>query len=367
MNLANQLPVITLTTKLYQNGKFSFSRMHVLLIYYFKLGTSVFFSLILELLYGRKIRRTALSQPPVFILGHFRSGTTYLHKLMVAGNGLGYISNYDILCPNLSMLLGNRFGKLLQRVLEFLKIKNYHFNNSIHQLFDPGEEDMYLISSGSDVAAYWGFIFPNNQENLFITDHVNDAKLSRWKWKYLFALKYATLRNNGKRLVLKNPPNTGRIPLLLEMFPDAKFIYIHRNPFDLYYSMNNLWTKVISRYYSLQDTSPAEIENFIYNYYSRLTASYERDKGLIPSGNLVEVSFNNLECEPFETVRDIFTKLNLPVFEKIEPALREKIQKETAYKKFTYTYDEKVLDRTEKTWYNEILKYSYLRPTSSSV
>jgi hypothetical protein len=263
------------------------------------------------------------------------------------------------------MLLGDGFGRLLQRITEYFGIRNYHFNNSIHQLFDPGEEDMYLISSGSEASAYWGFIFPRNGKDMFITDDSSDEHLEKWMNAYQYTLKYATCRSGGKRLLLKNPPNTGRIRLLLKLFPNAKFIYIHRNPYTLYYSMKNLWNKVITKYYSLQHITDEESDNTIYNYYSKLTDKYEEERNLIPEGNLVEISYEELESDPVETIRKIYYELNLPSFAFMQAALSNRLELEHQYRKFSYRYNNHELDRTASAWKTEIAHRGYVRPVTS--
>lgn len=39
------------------------------------------------------------------------------------------------------------------------------------------------------------------------------------------------MANDGKQLLLKTPAHSGRIPMLLKMFPNTRFIHIYRNPF----------------------------------------------------------------------------------------------------------------------------------------
>jgi hypothetical protein len=127
-------------------------------------------------------------------------------------------------------------------------------------------------------------------------------------------LKKATLIMRGKRLVLKNPLNTCRIPVLLEMFPEAKFIYLYRNPYMIYYSLLHTFSRMISSY-QLEKISKSEIEEYVLSFYQELIHSYWNTKGLIPSGNLVEVRFEDLEDKPLEVVEKIYTELNFPAFE----------------------------------------------------
>src|SRR5271165_4013636 len=47
-----------------------------------------------EAILGRRIRKTQITQPPIFILGHWRTGTTLLHELLVLDPRFGYPSTY---------------------------------------------------------------------------------------------------------------------------------------------------------------------------------------------------------------------------------------------------------------------------------
>ena len=59
------------------------------LITFFSAGNSVC-ALLQRLIYGRRIAAAEITQPPIFIIGHWRSGTTYLHELMVCDERLAY-------------------------------------------------------------------------------------------------------------------------------------------------------------------------------------------------------------------------------------------------------------------------------------
>ena len=74
--------------------------------------------------------------------------------------------------------------------------------------------------------------------------------LEAWRRTLYRFLQRITFRN-PKRLVLKSPPHTCRIRLILEMFPDARFVHIHREPYVIYQSTRHLHLKS-SVIYSLQ-------------------------------------------------------------------------------------------------------------------
>ena len=60
----------------------------------------------------------------------------------------------------------------------------------------------------------------------------------------------------------KNPPHTGRVKELVKMFPNAKFIYLMRNPYTVFESTCSFFTNTIQPL-KLQDITPAELEQNI--------------------------------------------------------------------------------------------------------
>ncbi|MCZ6703715.1 MAG: sulfotransferase, partial [Ignavibacteria bacterium] len=258
-----------------KSNRISPKKFYIFLILFTRAIFTLPFILLQSILYKKKIRNTTLDKPPIFILGHYRSGTTLLHKLLTTDKKFGYISNYDILFSNSSVLLGKRMAFILQKFIQKFNIKNPHFNNSIHYLNDPGEEDMFLISRGSLFSDYWRFLFPLSWDKLIKSNLEKDNRAKQWNNNYNNLLKQFTFQNKGKQLLLKNPPNTGRVIKLLKMFPNAKFIYIHRNPYRLFYSMRNLWNNVIIKYYTLEKLSKNKIDEIIYHDYKKLIVQYE--------------------------------------------------------------------------------------------
>ena len=60
-----------------------------------------------HLVFGRTIAETKIEHPPVFIIGHWRSGTTYLHQLMVMDKRFAYPNTYDCMAPSHTLLTGS--------------------------------------------------------------------------------------------------------------------------------------------------------------------------------------------------------------------------------------------------------------------
>jgi len=193
----------------------------------------------------------------------------------------------------------------------------------------------------------------------FFTSFTNQKYLNGWKREYLKTLKYATFRNKGKQLVLKSPPNTERIKVLLEMFPQAKFIYIYRNPFHLYYSIRNMWKRAILNYWSVQEISDEELDEIIFEHFIYLTDQYEKDKKLIPDGKLVEISYEDLKANSFNVIQKIYSKIDLPDFELTADDLLLKLEMEKDYQNFQYRFQDDTFHKIEERWGKYIRQWNY--------
>ncbi|MEP6684454.1 MAG: sulfotransferase, partial [Parafilimonas sp.] len=290
------IPVIEFTRRVFINKNISARAIVLLPLYYVKLIAVIPAALLQYIFYAKRINKTIITKPPIFIIGHYRSGTTYLHKLLCADKRFGFVSYYDMICPNSSLLFGNWLKKTLQVCINKLKIKTSFFNNTIPSLDEPAEEERLLINKGSAYADYWKFVFPL-QQNIWQTDPLNNkAYYHNWKKEYVWLLKLITYKNRNKQLVLKSPCNTERIKYLLEIFPDAKFIYISRNPYKVFYSTKNLWNKAIQKF-CLQSISSTQTAGIIFTHFSYMADQYKKYKHLIPAGNLVELQYEELELK----------------------------------------------------------------------
>jgi hypothetical protein len=358
------LGLVRFTKRLFVAGGISVRGLFLLPVYYIQLIAAIPFGIIQSLIFGRRIAKTDIARDPVFILGHYRSGTTYLQKLLGSNTDFGYLTNYDTLFANTNLLFGNKMKGVFQKIIHVFRIKNPFFNTFSADLSDPAEEDDFLMNKASAYTPYWGFVFPiKSQEWLNESNHFRDPQFLRgWKKDYLDTLKYATFKNLGKRLILKNPPSTGRIRILLELFPSAKFIFIYRNPYNVYYSTRNMWKKAILPYYSLQKISDQELDEIIFSHYNYLMEAYEVQKYLIPEGNLIEIAYEELISDPYAGIQKIAAHLNLAGFGSSVDHLRQTIQREMSYQNNRYTYSSDVLMKIKEHWGRFIHQRNYNQP-----
>ena len=118
----------------------------------------------------------------------------------------------------------------------------------------------------------------------------------QWKASLLLFAKKLTFYYK-KTLLLKSPPHTARVRLLLELFPDARFVHVHRNPYDVFLSTRHMM-EAVAPTWRLQDPGPGDFTDHILANYREMYDAYFESRGLIPRGRLHEVRYEDLVHDP---------------------------------------------------------------------
>jgi hypothetical protein len=234
-------------------------------------------------------------------------------------------------------------------------------DNVAFSLDAPQEEELALANMTPHSFAH-AFVLPRRAQTLFrryvlFEDLPDDAKAELVE-HYLTLLRKVALASGGERLILKNCTNTGRIPLLLDLFPDAKFIHIHRNPYNVFASTVHLHERLMS-ICQLQRIRIEQVERNVLAFYRGLMKKYLADRSLIPAENLVEVRYEDVECDPLPQLRGIYRRLGLPGFSYAEPAFRSYIKSIRGYRKNTYDLERDAIARINAQWAFAFAEWGY--------
>jgi hypothetical protein len=184
------------------------------------------------------------------------------------------------------------------------------------------------------MGAQLGYFFPKKMREQFqkyvLFDNISPSELEAWTNGFAFLLNKISLANHSKQLVLKSPPNTARIKFLLSIFPNAKFIFIHRNPYEVYLSNKRFW-KVIQKIFALGGTKSVDVNSIILDTYSQIMHRYLLEKYLIPKGQLIEISYEELIQKPLESMRQIYETIDLGDFEYCENKMRSFVEGQNSF------------------------------------
>lgn len=308
---------------------------------------------------NKKISSIELSDQPIFIIGHWRSGTTHLHNLLVQDPQFGYITMLQAAFPK-SFITSNFFKRFMNRFLP----QTRPMDAMKMGIYEAQEEEM-AMGNMFPYSFYNGWYFPRRMMEFYFKyvrfNQISLSLMEQWRRIYDFLLKKATFFMKGRRLILKNPVNTARIKFLLDLYPNAKFIHIYRNPYEVYASTRHFYKTTIEAF-MLQRITDKEIENNIFKIYSEIMKSYFKESRLIPKGNLVELRFEDLEKDPLAQLHRIYYSLDLKNYEKAEPIFLRYLQTIKSYKKNKFDFSKELIDQVKEHWSFTLEKWGYTAP-----
>ena len=315
--------------RVYRENGFRVSPLRVLNAASSFLGSfgNSFFRLIENWRLGSRISGTSI-QPPLFILGHWRSGTTHLHNLFASDRRFAYPNLYQVMYPHTFLTTEAVNTRLFA---PFLPKTRFGVDN-VRMSWDTAYEDEFAIAIASGMSPYYGIAFGHRREyyDRYLTlSDVSAAEVNRWKRTLLHFLRKLSWKY-ARPLVLKSPTHTCRIRLLVEMFPDARFVHIHRHPFAVFRSTQKM-TQGAHAFNGLQ--AAIDWDGHIVERYRKMYDSFFAEKDLIPAGQFYELRFEDLDRDPMGQMRQVYESLSLPEFSVVEPELQAYVDSISGYKK----------------------------------
>ena len=308
-------------------------------------------------IYGRRIRRTQITEAPIFIIGHWRSGTTLLHELMVLDERFTYPTTLECFIPNDFMVIS-----WLVRWMKFLLPAQRPMDNMITGWDRPQEDEFALLNMGV-LTPYLKMAFPNEPRNYLEYLDLSDLppeELDGWKEAMLWFLQSIT-RRTPKRIVLKSPPHTARIKVLLEMFPDARFVHIVRDPYVLFPSNVKLW-KTLYKFQALQEPKYKGLEEYVFTCFEHMYRAFEEQRQLLDPARIYEVRYEDLVRDKVGQMRSMYEHLELGNFAAVLPKLEEYLTSVQDYKTNRYEIDPELREVIDRRWGPFMRRYGYCQP-----
>ncbi|HWT30877.1 MAG TPA: sulfotransferase [Propylenella sp.] len=306
--------------------------------------------------YGAAIEATEIAQPPVIILGHMRSGTTLLHELLALDRRLKAPNVRECFTPT-HCLVSSRMVKGGFSALLPEKRPQDDMDLSFRK---PGEEEFALMNMGLP-SPYRRAAFPNNaplDAEYLDFDGVPEEDRRRWQQALRWFVKVLTLRSGGKRVVLKSPFHLGRVAVLLEAFPGARFVHIVRDPHRVFPSAVNM-VKLFYRLQAFQRPDLGGVEEEVLSWFERLYAQFERDRPLIPAGHLYELRYEDLVADPEGELRKLYTALELREFDPVLPRLRAYFDERKDYRTSSFQLDAATGRDIDRRWGRWMRRFGY--------
>jgi omega-hydroxy-beta-dihydromenaquinone-9 sulfotransferase len=248
------------------------------------------------------------AQPPIFVIGHPRSGTTHLHNALAASGA------FTTVPPVVAALPHERhsIGPILRPFIEARLPPDRMIDGVRIRADDPVEDELALANIAAP-SYFHAIYFPRNFAEDYAISLMQDwpAPFMLARRKALKRYVFSMSRRGSGPLLLKNPAYTARPDLLLCLFPSARIIHIRRNPQDVYASACRALRTVLAEM-SFQEWSDVDIDSVVLETYPKIMAESRRRSHTLPSGHHLETSFESLTCDPEATLKRIWEELDLP-------------------------------------------------------
>ena len=188
--------------------------------------------------FRRQLQSPPTTPPPLFIIGHWRSGTTLLHELLMLDDRFCCPNTYQCFTPG-HFLLTESF---MTAAIGWM-IPSKRPMDDVAAGWDRPQEDEFALMNMGAPSPYRRMAFPVTSPAVpqaLDLAGLAPADLDRWRAalrRFLGMLAVA----DPRRPVLKSPPHTARVGVLAEMFPEARFLHVVRDPFVVFASTMRLW------------------------------------------------------------------------------------------------------------------------------
>jgi omega-hydroxy-beta-dihydromenaquinone-9 sulfotransferase len=294
--------------------------------------------------------KTQPVEKPLFILGNFRSGSTFLHRLLSRDDNFTSLTIWDIyLAPSVTQ----------KKITQFVSRLDYKLGGHLHRLlyaFDRAirsARSAFIPSHFStrrrrehplpELGRFFvSFLFPFMDE-LPDYQHFDEALSPEHKQRIMQFYKSMLQRHlyatGAKYFVAKNPAFSPKIETLSEFFPDARIIYLVRNPLDMLPSTVS-WINYARR----QFTEPEE--QFLYideildltqHWYSHPLKYLDAH----PSPRHLILGYDELIQNPEGVIRSFYEQFGYPDQPALDKIVAEAVAETLAYKSdHVYSYEE---------------------------
>jgi len=304
---------------------------------------------------GRSAARTELTADPIFILGHWRTGTTLLHELLALDPRLRVPTTYECLVPHHFLLTGG----WLPRWIEFTLPRTRPPDKMRVAWNAPQEDELALVNLGVP-SPYRTIAFPNNGPacDLWLElDALPAPQQRRWEHALVTLLRQLTYVRPG-RLVLKSPTHTFRLPTLSRLFPQARWINLTRNPLDVFSSTVKLWRSMYQRY-GYQQPRFEGLEEYVLATFERMHERLEATRPLAPAGALVDLRYEDLLAQPVEKIRNLYAALGLGDMDPVQPLIEQYFAERASYERNRHKLEPRWESAVRERWRPYFERYDY--------
>jgi hypothetical protein len=282
---------------------------------------------------------------PLFILGHWRSGTTHLVNLLAATGRFAVPTPVDVGLPAERLLIGRPLEPLLARLVP---AGRWIDAVGVDRLA-PQEDEVALANLGAP-SFFEPYYLPHGfRRRWHDVVFLDDGGTRRWLDRAARYYARLALEHPGKPLLIKNPVYTARLAALARRFPAARFVHCVRDPFEVYGSSLRFHAK-LGTALGLTRARPDEVEATVLDTYAEMMRRFEHDRARLAPERVVDVRYEELRDRPLTTLAQLYDALGLDGFETDRAAFSAHLDRVAGYRAERYALDADTRTRIERAW-----------------
>ena len=298
-------------------------------------------------IYKEKIENHKLPDNPIIIIGHWRTGSTFLHQLLALDPSIVTSNVFQGSIPDSFLTSRKSYEPIMGRAL-----KGTRPMDQVKLSMDEPLEDEYALFRLCSYSPLERVIFPK-KKTYFLKDFPGflpkGKKLNEWKSALEYFYKKLTLENN-KTILIKNPFHSLRLEVLNEIFPNARYIHIIRHPYKVVPSTIRMWN-IVGTQNAMNNKWVKPTTKDVSGILNLIVNKLENDSKTLPNKRYYELKFEDLEKDPLDVIKQIYKQFNVEFSEQFEKQIKKFLISVMNYQKNKYTIPE--IDKLE---INNILK-----------
>lgn len=298
--------------------------------------------------YGAEVAAQAIDPAPIFVLGHWRSGTTHTHNLLGRLPGNTFSTVFQVVLPG-AFVTADAVRRWTAPLLD--DTRSY---DAMAHGWDEAAEDEIALAKLTGLSPYLAFMFPERAASYHRFVDFDEAEPAE-RERFLDALEGYVRKlmwaSGGQRVVVKSCAHAARIPWILERFPNARFVVIHRHPYEVYRSTLHMRSHTDwENFFHLPDDVEGTRREQTLELGARVFGKLANDRALIPEGQLAELRYDALCGNEVAEIERVYGELGLGDFEAVRPELEAYVAGLAGYRTNRLSLDEASKQMVAERW-----------------
>ena len=306
-------------------------------------------------IYGTRLRRASAPTDPIFVLGHWRAGTTWLHELLTQDDRFTFPTTYECVSPHYCVLLGSLYPKLFASLLPSRRAMD-----AMPMGFErPQEDELALLALGQPSPMWWvGYPGEQAGQQYLTLRELPPSERERWLATLKSFLRLVSFRRPQRTIVLKSPAHTSRLGLLSSAFPAGRFVHVVRDPVAVFASTVHLWTTVhaISGLTAMDTT---DLYAYVLDTYVAMYREYFATVSLLPAGSFYQLRYEDLVANPLRSIEECYQSLGLGGFSRAAPRIEKYLERVSGFRTNTFEISSECREQIRARWAPIYSKWGY--------